>query len=316
MSKFSKLNHPGSVESTMRKDAYDFQQKRNRALQKRSLIRQDKKAIAILDGSEPTLSVFVASNSRAKLRLVKRLGERFKNLFEADPTLRFAHVTIIDQQHETSDEHTCINLRTITRQARQILDRIGPNYTAAVELAIFANRGHPLGGKIISPHVHAVVWGFDDLRATQQAIAGYNARMVTGVAGCVPVRVQPVRPTLSDLQRVVAYPYRDPSRSKSVYHNPRTGRTNLHESEKGDRNVRYLRMFQLMSLLEQDRLCFARGHGVAIRRDALAHVHHWLEQHTPRAVRAPQMAWIEDFWLQLMETMHHTRFRTPIIVTR
>jgi hypothetical protein len=196
------------------------------------------------------------------------------------------------------------------------LDAIGGNWIGGVDFAVFANRTHFAGGRVISPHVHATVWERDILQHARAVADGYNKRLRTGVAGVEAVKVQLVRATWPDIERVLTYPYRPPVRTKTVYYNPSTGLTNIHESEKADRYVRYLRLMQLLSLIEQDRLCFAGGQGTMIRRQALRAVHTALEQRTSSTNRASQMEWIKDFWAELLPRFRLQRFAAPQITLR
>lgn len=317
MSKFSKINRPQDTKVTYISESRDFRKKRDRALSGYPITETDRVSLTVLDGRVAGLTAFVATNARGQYRFARAIFQRVQRCWQEDPTLEFLHITIIDAAFDTSDEQTTSDIRAMTAQARDILDAIAPNWIAGVDFAVFANRVHPLGGKVISPHVHATVWDPPDIiQRAEQVARRYNDRLATGVAGCQAVDVKPVRSTNSDLGRVVTYPYHPPVRAKTVYHNPKTGHTNLHESEKGDRYVRFLRMCQILSLMEQDHLCFASGAGVGIRRSALARVHRRLEQITHRSSRADQMDWIQDFWSELLLRIGLTRFLTPVILMR
>ncbi|MEG3087436.1 hypothetical protein [Sphingomonas sp. PB4P5] len=316
MSKFSQINRPLGVREIFINEARIFRRKRDMALKSVVLTADDTEAINVMDGRDPGLTAFLASNNVERLPFALDLSSQVFDIAKRSQDLHFLHVTIINDAFETSDENTTLLIKAMTDEAREILYAISPDWVAGAELAVFANRVHPLGGKVISPHVHATVWGHGIFAQAQRIAASYNARLTAGVSGCVPVLVQRVRATQADLERVVVYPYRPPVRTKTVYHNPETGHTNLHESEAGDRYVRYLRMYQLLSQMQQDRLCFSSGAGVEMRRAALSEVHRRLELTTQRGDRAEQIEWVEHFWCEFMPRIRLSRFAMPKIVTR
>ncbi|OWK32022.1 hypothetical protein [Sphingomonas mucosissima] len=315
MAKFSEINRPLSLIDTYRGEAKLLRAKRNRAL-RHHLTNEDRANLRVLDGLDPGLITFIASDNRARFCFARNLSRGFRRVWRSANDLQVLHVTIINENFETSDERTEIRLAELTKQARHILDATGGSWIGGVDFAVFANRTYPAGGRVISPHVHATVWGCDILQHAQHVADGYNKRLHTGVAGVEAVKVQLVRATWPDIERVLTYPYRPPARTKTVYYNPRTGLTNIHESEKADRYVRYLRMMQLLSLIEQDRLCFAGGQGTVIRRQALQEAHTMLEQRTSATNRASQMEWIEDFWAELLPRCELRRFAAPQITLR
>lgn len=315
MAKFSEINRPLSLTDTYRAEAKLFRAKRNRAL-RHHLTDEDRANLRVLDGRDSGLTAFIASDNRARLCFARNLSRQFRRVWRSAHDMQVLHVTIINKDFETSDERTEIQLAELTKQARHILDATGGGWIGGVELAVFANRTHSDGGRVISPHVHATVWGCDILQHAQAVAEGYNKRLRTGVAGVEAVKVQLVRATWPDIERVLTYPYRPPVRTKTVYYNPITGLTNIHESEKADRYVRYLRLMQLLSFIEQDRLCFAGGQGKEIRREALQAVHTALEQRTSATNRASQMEWIEDFWAELLPRLGLQRFAAPQITLR
>jgi hypothetical protein len=317
MSKFSQVNRPRGIRETLEHEAHTFRLKRDAALKRHLLTPDDIEAVSSLDGLTPGFTAFLASNNPARLHFTEGLARQVFWVSEALPELQFLHVTIINETFETSDEQTTLQIKAITDEARDILGAMSSDWIAAVELSVFANRRHALGGKIISPHVHATLWGHDIHQRGRQVAERYNARLTAGVKGCEAVKVQLACARPADLERIVAYPYRAPVRTKTVYYNPETGHTNLHESEKGDRYVRYLRMYQLLSLIQQDHMSFAAGDGVAIRRRALAAVHQNLELATQRnSSRADQMGWIAEFWQEFMPRMGFARFKMPKVITR
>lgn len=182
-----------------------------------------------------------------------------------------------------------------------------------VEIQAFSNRKHPDGGKVVSPHIHAVVWGHDILTPAEKVAARYNKIWFAGQDGCDAIRVQIIAPTWIDMARVLRYPHKGADRMKNDYLNARTGARNINESEKPDRFVRFLRQYQILSMVEKETLLFASGAGVPIKNAALRRVHEILERHTKRRKRAEQMEWVTAFWRQFMPRVGMGRFDMPRI---
>jgi hypothetical protein len=124
MTKFSELNRPLSLTDTYRGDAKIFRKKRNRAL-RHHLTDEDRGNLRILDGRDPGLTTFIASDNRARLRFARNLSRRFRGIWRSAKNLQVLHVTIINEGFETSDERTEIRLAGLTKQARHILDACG-----------------------------------------------------------------------------------------------------------------------------------------------------------------------------------------------
>jgi hypothetical protein len=144
----------------------------------------------------------------------------------------------------------------------------------------------------------------------------YNKRMFASCAGAPSVDVEVIAETRMDLARVTRYPFKALNRTKNLYINLQKGMINVNESEAGDRFVRYLRMFQILTMMELDRMMFTSGDGKGIRARAVEETYRWLEKQTPRVKRANEMVKISDFWAEFMPRMGFSRFEMPEIIVR
>jgi len=128
------------------------------------------------------------------------------------------------------------------------------------------------------------------------------------------VDVQLIGPTWMDLARVARYPWKAPHRSKNIYINREKGIININESEAPDRWIRYLRLFQIHSMLEMNRLCFSSGGGKALKAAVFGETFDWLERRASRAKRSLHVDEMSAFWSEFMPRMGWHRFEPPIIV--
>ena len=314
MKKF--LEIPRSIPELQREfeDGYtNFYAKRDHALARRLISEDDWALLHAADGTGEIGYALLASNGSAAKRLVRQKLRAFRRLSVHDPRTEFLHITIIDKRWITSDERTVINLPTIKQQARTILSAMGKAWFAKIELSVFTNVRHCDGGKLLSPHVHAIVHGRDIHKRASEVAARRNMLMSRVVGDMDPVRVQLIGPTHLDLARVVRYPWMGPERCKTAYFNPRTQKHYLHESEAPDRYVRFLRQFQIHSLLQLNELCFARGPLTLTRTEILRDTFSWLKRRVPVASRRIELERMAAFWAEFMPRLGHSRFHPPVI---
>ena len=290
-------------------------EKRDRALARKPLFSDERAMFSVLDGTSSGVDIFSASNGPARVKLVGHLLHAYRLQRHIDPPLEYLHVTLIDDDWSTSDEKIIIDLPPIITTSTAILDEIAPDWTANIELQVFANRKHRTGGKLLSPHVHAIIRGHHLMLLARSVSERWNRRLTASIQGAAAVQADLIRDTWLDLAHVVRYPYKAPHRCKTVYLNLAKNRVNLHESEKGDRFVRYLRLFQILSLIEQRQLMFAGGAGVALHRWALDRVDRQLARANATFGEVMSLPDVRAFWTNLMPRLGWGRFETPRIIT-
>lgn len=267
-----------------------------------------------LSGEKDPTRDLLSSNIVARQRMATFIARRLKTIRETRPKAEIAHVTIFDTAWETSDEITEIDLVGMKTAIRPVLKAIAPNFLAVAEIQAFANVRHPLGGVVLSLHTHAICWGEDIVDSAQTAVAAHQSRFRTRFLGAEPIRLDWVEDTAVSRRRVAQYPWKLSDRCKTHYQDDATNPTksNLHESEANDRMVRYLRLQQIHSLIEIDRLIYGGGEGRGVRADALRSANQalsLLQVGTP-PVHPDAIA---HFWVEAMSKPELARFKLPFI---
>lgn len=182
-----------------------FGQKALKALGKGKAKRRYERALGRLIGEQEAYPVLTASNGRSRWALVRSVYKQCRRLWRAEPSYEFAHVTIILDDWTTSDETTVLELRRLRRRARHMLSQISEHYIAYVELQAFANVKAPSGGKLLSAHVHAVVFGENTLANGATVTKRLNKKLGPQICGVSPLDCKPVIDTDADLLRVTRY---------------------------------------------------------------------------------------------------------------
>lgn len=264
-----------------------------------------------LAGSGQRLSNCLASDVRARQMAARLLLEQLRIVLESDPDTQFALVTVIDQAHDTSDEKTVIQLRQMFEDITPALQDLAPHGIAVAELLAFTNVRHPAGGKLLSLHSHNIVWGKAPLPIDQTA-RKWGGRFTTITAKVPGLVIDPIRPNLIDLARALRYPLKASYRCKTRYFNPTTGRENLHESEKGDRFIRYNRLFEILSNINLRRLLDAHGDGLEILETVGEQMRNWARENAG----TPEIG-VDDiptYWAKHRQAHYgQRRFQPPII---
>lgn len=270
-----------------------------------------------LAGAKNPTRDLLSSNIVVRQDMAGFIEKRLDLIRKQRPNARFAHVTIFDTAWETSDEKTEVNLVGMKDAVRPVLTAIAPNFLAVGEIQAFLNVRHSSGGIVLTLHTHAICWGEDLGDRAENAVAAHQSRFRTRFPGVDPIRLDWIKGDRADLRRVAQYPWKLSDRCKTHYQNSRTNPTvsNLHESEKNDRKIRYLRLHQIHSAIEIDRLVFGSGEGQAIRAAALRSANHHLGQLRVSASPVHPDA-VAHFWVDAMAKPDLTRFKLPFIKYR
>ena len=283
-----------------------MREKRDRALSRKRLTQQDGKMLRLLDGLDIAYPYFPASDGRSRSRYVRYLLKALKKLHAHADGMQFLHVTIFNARWDTSDEQTELDLVAIADLCANILDELSPDWLGAIELQAWANRRHHSGGKILCPNGHFIVFGHDILAMAHTVVEQWNGKLVSGIPDIAPVKVDLIAAEFIDLARVARYPLKAIDRCKTFYLGAE--RSSIHESEKGDRFVRFFRIFQLLSLIDQRQLLLASGDGKRIQNKALARTRRWRRDHMQRFLASNDVV---DFWREFMPRIRLPRFQMP-----
>lgn len=270
-----------------------------------------------LFGSDYRLPKLLGSDIRAREKLAGILYGRLRALYRSDPALAFWHTTIVDGSWLTNDQDTTIRLSDMWSKAEPALSGLMTNYIAFAEIQPFANLsqfGRP--GKLLTLHTHAIGWGAQSL-TQEQARRDWNQHFKAIVPGLDSVVVQRAgvggKVRSADIARIIGYDLKLPCFQKTVFRNPETGKANFHQSEAGDRYIRFNRLFEILSMINLGRLVRGGGEGATILEDVAVEMMAWAkEEQDPAVIRIDQIA---EFWLtQRVKRKDHRRFTPPVII--
>lgn len=194
------------------------------------------------------------------------LVEYLHALAEADPDMKFALVTIIDGEDETSMDRPRIKLRKLQIKAGKTLKLLAPDggYFAATECGFFNSTRHEDGGRHVSTHTHALAFTRDISKfarvAPKQAL-----KYSTNITGAKAIVIKPVATDKENLARVAAYLLKAPYKAPNWCPPTEGKKGHMNHSEKGDRYIQYFRMALLRMMLTFDDCTFASGKGLEVR---------------------------------------------------
>ena len=246
----------------------------------------------------------------------KLLFQSLLAVAQANPTFEFAFVTIIDGGFESSDHETVINMFGLKSVSRRILSKMSRDYFAIVELALFNSHKHPNGGRLMSPHTHALIWGPKVISTAERMASHFQLTLETNMTGATPIVVKPVDTDPVNLARMAAYLLKSPHKCKTFYPGTDANPGNMHSSRKSDRYIRYLRLAEIRSMLSIDKVTFASGEGLRLRSGIVQSLRILAKEQARKAPRRFHPDEIQAFWCKLKIALGTTRFNMPVIKTR
>lgn len=263
--------------------------------------------------SKGTTSEPILLDPGIQLSAFHKLHESFVAVSHVSDDIEFGLITIIEGQFETSHQDTKLHIYDLQTSARRILSKMAPNYFGIVELALFNSPKHPSGGRLVSPHVHAIIWGVDVLAKARAEAKKLNKTITPNATGADQVDVKRVDRDTVNLARMAAYLVKSQDKCKTFYPGKDGKPGNIHHSRKPDRPIRYLRLAEYRSMLTFKDVTFASGEGKPIR-SGMGKTLTLLAQEQAR-IAGPRFhpAEIPSFWCQLKVAMGTTRFNLPII---
>lgn len=267
-----------------------------------------------LAGKRHPLPVPIGSNGRARKVLARSIYRSVRSMRRADPSLDIGWVTVIDERWETSDEQTIIPVAPIQAATRPTLTAMADGFLSTVEVQAFANIRHPKGGKLLTPHMHGIVIGHNIRQRAEQIAQGHQGRFVSRFPDMPAIDVDWLNDDVS-LAYAVGYMLKLSPRTKTYYRSPK-GREhdNLHESEAGDRYIRYTRLMQIQAMMDLRRIVYAGGLLRSVRGQALRDMAaHLKARHDPHNCPIHPDG-IPHFLLSLNEELNESRFKLPLVL--
>lgn len=244
----------------------------------------------------------------------KILGVTLAQMAAANPDTEFGLVTFISGDDATSHFATEIALQESQKRMGSTLRAMARKFHFGVfELALFNSHGHPNGGQVLQGHGHAIIAGPPGTLAKANQIAAKHANhYAPNISGARAIDIKRVEATAINLMRVSAYLFKQPYKCLSW----NASKSRMTGSEKGDRNVRYLRMAQIRTMMPFEDVMFAGGGGVQVRSQITKFVRALAlrEAHGGKALLHPDA--IASFWVGLMPQIRAKRWNLPIIKRR
>lgn len=272
--------------------------------------------IDCLRGKRDFHSILLASNLPARKKAAAHLEREILGVRRRKEAPDLIHITIMHEPWVTSDEKTIIDLHSAKEVSKRIAKKLCPNFIGMCEVQVSANEKHKDGGKKAVLHTHITGWGHGIAKDAVQASKALRSKLQPIEKGQDAIRVQIVGSSDTDAAAVATYPLKAPDRCKTLYKNKAKKKQNLHESQKGDRYIRYLRMFEILSLMRIDQMMFGHGEGKAIRTSVLAKTQAWLDEVTKDSSPPIREDQVLHFWAEFMPQIGGSRFKLPYIKLR
>jgi hypothetical protein len=185
-----------------------------------------------------------------------------------------------------------------------------------MEATPFSNVKHADGGKLLSPHVHAIVWGPDALRYARKVKKTHSKRYAVSFTKAPTIKVRRIRTKDVNLARLVAYALKPPHSCKNYYQSTDGTKRNLHEGTKNLRYIRFLRQAQIHSMMTINKATFAGGQGSVVRKSMMKAVKAKIASKSKPGAALIHRDAIPHFWAELMPRLGQSRFQLPFIRTR
>lgn len=298
-------------------NSQSFRDKAERGLTRKAASTGDDLAILdCLTGKANWLSEPLASNLHHRDKIADLVSNAMLAKRAESPSLQIGHLTLLNEDWDTSAEGTDIDINRIMTDTRSAVNKLAPNSISVIESQMFANVAHCSGGALLSNHTHSLLWGVDIRSRAEAAVKKLQYRFRSSLDDVDGVKLEWVGPTDMDVIRVAHYPWKAPNRCKTLYKNVDTGEANLHQSEANDRFIRYLRMLQILSMLRTDRIMFGSGQGGSMRSDILREANSALRSGDKDRNPPIHSEGIPAYHIELMDRIGEHRFKLPIIKYR
>ena len=218
-------------------------------------------------------------------------------------------LTLLRSENLTGDENTFVRLKDLINVTRRAVLREFADFEAVIEVQACCNRNHQDGGKTHCWHLNVVARA--DGPIVEQTVRKRLEKVFGDHVGEMPaVHLQPLKQTPDDIRRVIFYALKAPGKSKTVYVSKDGSRTNMHESEKGDRYVRYGRLFEILSHIPLTSLVFGGGNGQFILGRAILSLKRWHEGRA-KSSQFRRAVDVADYWDVNRERYLGKRFKAP-----
>lgn len=302
-----------SVGNLQKKWDQKFRRKVLGAIKRRKLPDDMRSMIGTMLTSRAT-TVPIMTNPKVRRSASKRLWEGLTAAVAASPDLEVVLVTFISGEWATSHSKPVIELHHSRRAMETTLRAISKNFFAVTELALFNSHSHPEGGQVVQLHGHALVWGPDVYNKSERVAVTHLKKFAANNTDAPQIDVRRVATSEVNLARVCAYLFKPPYRAMT-WCPPRDGKKgHMHQSEKGDRFMRYLRMAELYSLLTFEDVCFAGGEGRSIKGNLVTELRRTCEADARGGPIHPDTIAVR--WAEVAKALGKDKWALPVIARR
>lgn len=265
------------------------------------------KIAALLDGTATGTPTLVSHQALALCweTLSRNLHAQTKD----DPDMEFGLVTFIDGRGGTSTNKPFIKLHNSQEHALKVVRKMSKNFIGVTELAMFNSHQHSDGGRHIQVHEHFLLWGHGAISQAQKVAHTWMKEFKPNITDAPQIDVRKVEGTELNLARVCAYLFKSPH--KCMTWNPNTSQMN--QSEKGDRRIRYLRMAEIRSAMNVKDILMAGGKGLTMRKDLLDHLDGTFRSLVPVDNRIMHPDEVGRFWCAVNLELNRKQWELPVI---
>lgn len=266
--------------------------------------------------SEQATDVPIMANERVCSLAAQDLHRKLSAIADANPGIEFALVTIIDGGRQTSSDKPIIDLGEPRSKVLSVSRKMSKNFLGSTELAFFNSHTHPHGGRTIHPHEHFLIWGQNVFAKAKTVAAKRMADFGENFTGAPQIDVRRVSSDSQNLARMAAYLFKAPA--KGMTWRPAKGERKgyLHGSEKSERNITFLRMAQLRSMLSIEDVVLAGGQGKAIRSDMIKLLRASCKSEVPVQSRVMRVDEIPAFWVEAARELGKSTWRLLVIISK
>ena len=286
------------------------------AIKRRKLEPEMRNMIELLLNTSRATTVPILTNTKVGNTARKHFHEGLVASVAAETEIEVALVTFISGDWATSHSKPVIELQQSQKLMQSTLRAMAPNYFGVTELALFNSHPHPDGGQIVQVHGHALIWGVNILSNAQKVAAKHMGRFTANFTNAPQIDVRRVRTDAVNLARVSAYLFKPPHRAMT-WCPPRDGKKgHMHQSEKGDRAIRYLRLAEIRSLLTFEDICFASGEGQTIKSGLTKLLRATSEADAGGDRRPMHPDAIASFWAGVAKALGKIDWEVPVVKRR
>ncbi len=292
-----------------------FAEKAMGGIERRKVAEESRSMLQDLLTKPSATAPCIMTNPRLVTDAFEHLRKALYDAWQADPPTQMALVTLIAGDCETSSDKPVIDLNAAQKRAKSTFRAMSKDYIAVTEFSQFGSIQHADGGFTINHHEHAIIFG--DLSKASRMANKHRRKYPTNSTGADPIVITPITdPSEVNMARMAAYLLKAPSKAINYCPPIDNKKGFINKSEKGDRNIRFLRMAQLLTMMTLEECFYAGGKGLDIRKALVGVLRALSASDAPPTQRLIHPDAIPSFWEELVKELRRDRWRLPVIMRR